>query len=156
MDSVRRVWVGSLEVTELVRRHLVGQISSAAAAQWAGLPLAVEALGSLASPYGGGLERKKGFWFNINAELILYGATEPDARVTIGDRVIRLRPDGSFSYRFALPDGEYHLPAVAVAADGDDRREADLHFRRATSYRGGVTAHPQDPQLKPPRAEHVA
>src|SRR5688572_31722682 len=32
------------------------------------------------------------------------------ATVTIGGRPIRLRPDGSFSYRFSLPDGEYELP----------------------------------------------
>src|SRR5688500_20153543 len=34
------------------------------------------------------------FWFKINAELIIYGATEPDAKVAIADRPIKLRPDG--------------------------------------------------------------
>jgi len=42
--------------------------------------------------------------------LVIYGATDPTASVTIGERRIRLRPDGSFSYRFALPDGNYQLP----------------------------------------------
>ena len=34
----------------------------------------------------------------------LDGATEPDAAVTIGGRKIQLRKDGTFSFRFALPD----------------------------------------------------
>ncbi len=151
MDRMRRVWIGSLEITELVRRQLLQEISSLAAAQfgsWSG------AVSSFSSPFGG-MERQKSFWFNVNAELILYGATEPDATVTIGGRPIKLRADGTFSYRFALPDGRYDLPAVATSADGEDSRSADLHFSRATEYRGEVGAHPQDSRLKPPRVEHV-
>jgi hypothetical protein len=102
------------------------------------------------------VQRAKGFWFNVNAELIVYGATEPDATVTIGGRTIKLRPDGSFSYRFALPDGKYELPVLATSADGDDSRSAELKFSRNTRYRGEVGVHPQDSALKPPRPAHVA
>ena len=155
MDSVRRVWMGSLEITELIRRQFLQELSSQAAAQlgqagsWSG------AVASLSSPFGG-REKAKGFWFNVNAELIIYGATEPDATVTIGGRTIRLRPDGSFSYRFSLPDGHYELPAVATSADGTDTRSAELEFSRQTAYHGDVKAHPQDAALKPPLAAHVA
>ena len=154
MDSVRRVWMGSLEITELIRRQLQQELSSAAAAQFS-LPSAWSgAVSSISSPYGA-KERRKGFWFNVNAELIIYGATEPDAEVTIGGRVIKLRPDGTFSYRFALPDGQYNLPAVATSADGTDSRTAALKFSRTTRYQGEVGAHPQDARLKPPLIEHV-
>src|SRR5262245_10953311 len=88
MDPVRRVWIGSLEITELVRRKLVEDISSMAVA-------------SVSSPFGG-VERPNAFWFNVNADLIVYGATAPDAKVAIGGRDIRLHPDGLFSFRFAL------------------------------------------------------
>jgi hypothetical protein len=152
MDSVRRLWIGSLEITELVRRHLERGISSAAASQF-GVP--VTAVSSVSSPFGGG-EQRRGFWFTVNAELIVYGATEPNATVTIGDRTIKLRPDGTFSYRFALPDGDYALPAAATSADGQDRRHADLRFGRRTEYRGEVGQHPQDPKLKTPRPDHVS
>jgi hypothetical protein len=154
MDQVRRVWIGSLEVTELVRRQLAEEMASISAAQLQ-LPSSIS-IGSLASPFGGAMEQRKGFWFNVNAELIIYGATEPDAKVTIGGRQIKLRPDGTFSYRFILPDGAFQLPAEAVSADGDDRRLADLKFSRRTDYRGDVGAHPQDPQMKPPLVENVA
>jgi hypothetical protein len=101
------------------------------------------------------LPPRKGFWFNVNAELIIYGATEPDARVTIGGRPIRLRPDGTFSYRFALPDGYYELPAQATSSDQTDSRRAELRFSRQTVYDGEVGAHPQDKGLRVPSPEHV-
>jgi len=153
MDSVRRVWMGSLEITELIRRQFLHELSSIAVAQlgqpWSG------AVSSISSPFGGA-ERQKGFWFNVNAELIIYGATEADAKVTIGGRTIKLRPDGTFSYRFSLPDGQYELPAIATSNDGTDSRSAELKFNRGTQYRGDVQAHPQDPALKPPLAANVA
>jgi hypothetical protein len=146
IDSVRRVWMGSLEITELIRRKLAHEISS----------LGVSSFGvsSLSSPFGG-MEKSKGFWLNVNAELIIYGATEPDAKVTLGGHEIKLRSDGTFSFRFALPDGKYDLPAVAVSADGDDARAAELKFTRATEYLGDVGAHPQDPSLKTPLPENL-
>ena len=146
IDSVRRVWMGSLEITELIRRKLAHEISS----------LGVSSFGvsSLSSPFGG-MEKSKGFWFNVNAELIIYGATEPDAKVTLGGHEIKLRSDGTFSFRFALPDGKYDLPAVAVSADGTDARAADLKFTRETEYLGDVGAHPQDPSLKTPLPENL-
>jgi hypothetical protein len=146
IDAVRRVWMGSLEITELIRRKLAHEISS----------LGVSSFGvsSLSSPFGG-IERTKGFWFNVNAELIIYGATEPNAKVTLGGHEIKLRSDGTFSFRFALPDGKYDLPAVAVSADGDDARAAELKFSRETEYLGDVGAHPQDPALKPPLPDNL-
>jgi hypothetical protein len=155
MDSVRRVWMGSLEITELIRRQFLHELSSQSAAQLGEMGSWSGAVSSFSSPYGG-MERKKGFWFNVNAELIIYGATEPDATVTIGGRTIKLRPDGSFSYRFSLPDGRYELPAIATSSDGTDSRSAELKFSRDTQYRGDVQKHPQDPALKPPLKENVA
>jgi uncharacterized protein len=146
IDAVRRVWMGSLEITELIRRKLAHEISSFGVSSFG--------VSSLSSPFGG-LPQPKGFWFSVNAELIIYGATEPDAKVTLGGHEIKLRADGSFSYRFSLPDGKYDLPAVAVSADGDDARAANLKFSRETEYLGDVGAHPQDPALKPPLPENL-
>lgn len=157
-DASRRIWMGSVEITELIRRQFQLEMSSAGLGEfslpssWSG---GVSSFSSVSSPFGG-VERKKGFWFNVNAELIIYGATEPDAKVTIGGRPIKLRPDGTFSYRFSLPDGHYALPAIATSADGDDSRVADLKFQRTTQYRGDVGKHPQDPKLKPPVADHLS
>lgn len=156
LDQIRRVWIGSLEITELVRRQLEQQVSSLTTSQLSRPTSPGGPLSSLSSPFGGMPAKNKGFWFNVNAELIIYGATEPDAKVTIGDRPIRLRPDGSFSFRFALPDGEYSLPAVATSVDGDDTRAASLQFSRKTDYTGLVGKHPQDAALKPPTPDAVS
>jgi hypothetical protein len=138
--------MGSLEITELIRRRLAHEISS--------LGISSFGVSSFSSPFGG-IEKQKGFWFNVNAELIIYGATEPNAKVTLGGHEIKLRSDGSFSFRFALPDGKYDLPAVAISAGGDDARAADLKFSRQTEYLGDVGAHPQDPSLKAPLPENL-
>lgn len=103
----------------------------------------------VASPLGGAPVSGE-FWFSINAELIIHGATEPNAQVSLGGKPITLQPDGSFSFRFALPDGQYTLPVVAVSADNTDGRAVQLDFSRSTETFGNVGAHPTDPWLQPP------
>jgi hypothetical protein len=155
IDETRRVWMGSLEITELIRRRLAHEVASPVTAFGISSPGLAS---SPTSPFGGGgarADKSKGFWFNVNAELIIYGATEPDAKVTLGGHEIKLRSDGTFSFRFALPDGKYDLPAVAVSADGTDGRAAELRFSRETDYLGEVGATPQDPALKPPTPESI-
>jgi hypothetical protein len=154
IDQTRRIWMGSLEITELIRRRLDHEVTSPVTAF--GLPgaLAPSGISSVTSPFGGQAAAKN-FWFNVNAELIIYGATEPDAKVTLGGHEIKLRADGTFSFRFALPDGKYDLPAVAVSADGTDGRAAELKFSRATEYLGDVGATPPDPSLKPPLPDNL-
>lgn len=146
--EMRQEWVDSAGVAELVKRQ----------AQAAGQPAPSGAVpvapGGVSSPLGGEMAAAPGFWLSVNAELIIYGATSPDARVTIGGRPIQLRPDGSFSYRFALPDGHYELPIRAESPQGESR-QAKLEFYRGTEYHGEVGAHPQDAALKPPAPENA-
>src|SRR5262249_48367082 len=115
----------------------------------------ITSVSSVSAPFGAEQPSEKGFWLHVNAELVIYGATERDATVSIGGRRITLRPDGSFSCRFALPDGSYDLPLVAVSADGADGRAAELKFTRSTELLGDVGASPQDPALKPPTVENL-
>ena len=153
MDSLRRVRMGLSEITESIRSQLTGEFSSLAPAQFS-LAVAERVEGSVSSPFGGA-PRGKEFWFNVNAELVIYGATEPDAKVTIGGRDIKLRADGSFSYRFALPDGHYELTVMAVSVDQSDARTAELKFSRDTEYTGEVGVRLQDEKLKLPQVESV-
>jgi len=67
-------------------------------------------------------KRERKFWLLVNTELILYGATEPDAQVTVQGKPIKLRNDGTFTLRFALPEGTQNIPVEATSADGIDRR----------------------------------
>ncbi len=78
----------------------------------------------------GGKSRK--FWFQLDAELIVYGATEPNARVTLQGEPVKLRHDGTFTMRFSLPDSRQIIPAVATSPDGVEERTIVLAVERNT------------------------
>lgn len=99
------------EIRELLKRRLREELSSGAVSSWGG------------SDFKSPLPKEKDFWLVVNTELIVYGATEPDARVSLQGLPIKLRPDGTFSMRFALPDGRQEIPVVAVNKDGDLKRQ---------------------------------
>lgn len=78
-------------------------------------------------------EKERNFWLVADCELILYGATQPDATVTVGGRQVKLNPDGTFTMRFALPDGVVDLPIKAIAADGEQKRGLTIKVTRNTN-----------------------
>jgi hypothetical protein len=111
---------GSLEVREMVKKRLEEQITSA----------------QISSGSGASIHRrieKKKFWLVVNTELIVYGATEPDAKVTVQGKEISLRPDGTFSLRFALPDGKQVIPVEATSSDKTDKRRITPVVTRKTN-----------------------
>jgi uncharacterized protein len=79
--------------------------------------------------------RPRQFWLVADAELIVYGATEPDATVTIGGQPIQLSPEGTFRFQTAFPDGRIEYPIMAVAADGEQNRAIHMTFDRQTPDR---------------------
>lgn len=83
------------------------------------------------------------FWFVLHAEVIVSGATEPDANVSIQGTPVRLRPDGTFSVRFQLPDGEQTIPVIAVSRDGSHTRWITPKITRLTARRE-YDRHPGD------------
>lgn len=100
------IGLSSAEIRKQIREHLKRQISSG--------------LFSMASPVK--KIAKRGFWLVVNTELIVYGATEPDAQVTVQGKPIKLNKDGTFNLRFALPDGEQVIPVKAVSSDKVEER----------------------------------
>ncbi|MEH1786377.1 DUF4912 domain-containing protein [Nostoc sp.] len=83
--------------------------------------------------------RPRKFWLIADAELIVYGATEPDATVTIGGRPIKLNPDGTFRFQMSFQDGLIDYPILAVAADGEQTRSIQMKFNRETPSRNTNT-----------------
>ncbi|ELR97223.1 DUF4912 domain-containing protein [Gloeocapsa sp. PCC 73106] len=79
--------------------------------------------------------RPRQFWLVADAELIVYGATEPDATVTIGGRPIKLSPDGTFRFQMSFQDGLIDYPIMAVAVDGEQTRSIHMKFNRETPSR---------------------
>lgn len=78
------------------------------------------------------LNRKRDFKFEVDAELIIYGATQPSAYVTLSGEPVRLRPDGTFTVRLSMPDRRQVLPVVASSADGVEQHTTVLAVERNT------------------------
>jgi hypothetical protein len=83
--------------------------------------------------------RPRKFWLVADAELIVYGATEPDANVTIGGRPIKLNSDGTFRFQMSFQDGLIDYPILAIAADGEQSRSIHMKFERETPSRNTNT-----------------
>jgi uncharacterized protein len=91
---------------------------------------AVTSFGSGALQFG----KQRKFDFRIDAELIVYGATEPNAKVTLQGEPVKLRSDGTFTMRFSLPDSRQIIPATAASADGIEERTIVLAVERNTKH----------------------
>lgn len=78
------------------------------------------------------LNRHRDFGFHVDAEMILFGKTKPDARVMLAGEPVKLRPDGSFTVRLSMPDKRQVLPVVASSADGVEQRTVVIAVERNT------------------------
>ncbi len=76
--------------------------------------------------------REKPFWLIADAELIVYGSTDPNARLTIAGEEVPLSNDGTFRLQVPFRDGQQNYPIEAIAADGVQRRNIRLEFERVT------------------------
>ncbi len=103
-----------------------------------------EDLSSFSSPASG-----RDFHMNVNAEIIFYGGTDPNATVTIDGEEILLTPEGTFRYHFVFPNDSYEIPIVARSPDGVETRSAVLKFSRDTVKTGDVTDTAQPPFTNP-------
>ena len=90
----------------------------------------------LGSQFGRGAERvlnrHRDFQFQVDAEMIIYGATKPDAHVTLAGEPVKLRPDGTFTIRLSMPDRRQVLPVVASSSDGIEQRTIVIAVERNT------------------------
>ena len=173
-EVIDRISMGSAEIDQLLRKELLEKLSTESASELVSKSRIAELLGptesSLFSAYAaGGLGAAFGsevtswqsalgaswsaqpfgqagreFFMHVNAEVIFYGGTHPDAKVWIDGRQIQLAPDGTFRFHFRFPDGNYSIPIVAESPDGVEQRSASLRFERATARQGDVghTAQP--------------
>ncbi|WP_254507853.1 DUF4912 domain-containing protein [Anatilimnocola floriformis] len=86
--------------------------------------------------FGAGADRvvnkHRDFRFNVDAEMIVFGATKPDARVTLAGEPVKLRGDGSFTIRLSMPDKRQVLPIVSSSADGVEQRTVVIAVERNT------------------------
>ena len=76
--------------------------------------------------------RQRSFWLVADAELIVYGATDPSAKLSIGGEEVPLSSDGTFRIQVPFRDGQQVYAIEAIAADGEQKRNITLDFERST------------------------
>jgi hypothetical protein len=85
------------------------------------------------APRGAGeSSTEKTFWLKADTEIVVYGATEPDATLTVQGKSVPLAPDGSFTLRFYLPDGEQSYPVEAVSSCGAMSKKITFRVTKET------------------------
>lgn len=91
---------------------------------------------SVGARFGAGAERMlhrdRNFHFDVDAEIIVYGSTKPDAHVNLSGEPVKVRTDGSFAVRLPLPDRRQVLPVTASSRDGVEERTIVLAIERNT------------------------
>ncbi len=78
------------------------------------------------------LLRESSLPFDVDAELIVFGKTAPNASVTVAGRPVKLQADGSFTVRMELPDRRQVLPVTAESRDGLRQRTTVVAVERNT------------------------
>ena len=91
----------------------------------------------------------KGFWCRVNTDLVIHGATDPRASVTIQGQPAAVRKDGTFSLRLAMPEGAQTITIEVTSPDGQHTKTITPIVTLAWS--GSLTPDAQKPPL--PRAE---
>lgn len=92
-----------------------------------------------------GLHRDRAFRFDVDAEMIIYGTTKPNAYVTLGGEPVKVRTDGTFTVRLSMPDKRQVLPVVASSGDGVEQRTVVLAIERNTKIMEPRVCDPNDP-----------
>ncbi len=121
----KRRKVGSEEFMEdMNSTNLNSDLTDSGAGQWS----------SGLNESGSGIVQNKSFWLVADSELIVYGATDPSARLTIGEEEVPLAADGTFRLQVPFRDGSQKYEIKAVDASGDQEKKIIMKFDRVTPF----------------------
>jgi len=127
LSGVEQIGRSSFDIAKLMRERWEEIVS---------ISLPSSHMGSSSWKGAPGEVKPKGFWLKADTELIVYGSTEPDAKLTVQGQGVVLRPDGSFSLRFFLPDGKQEYPIEATSKDGTMKRKIIFTVTRGSASEG--------------------
>jgi hypothetical protein len=77
-------------------------------------------------------EESSDFQIEVDAEMIVYGATQPGAYVTLQGEPVKVGPDGTFRVRVDLPNKRQVLPIIASNPNGVERQTVVIAVERNT------------------------
>ncbi len=76
--------------------------------------------------------KEQSFWLVADAELIVYGSTDPSARLTISGEEMPLTSEGTFRLQVPFRDGEQKYEIEATSANGEQKKGITIEFKRST------------------------
>ena len=119
----KRRRVGSEEfIQDMSATNLKSNLSDSGVGQWS----------SGLNESGSGINKNRSFWLVADAELIVYGATDPSAKLTIGGEDVLLAADGTFRIQVPFRDGTQKYEIKAVDASGEQEKSITMKFDRVT------------------------
>jgi uncharacterized protein len=77
--------------------------------------------------------------FAVDAELIVFGKSQPGSAVSISGNPIKTKSDGSFTVRMKFPDKRQVLPVTAESQDGLQQRTTVIAVERNTKVLDAVS-----------------
>ena len=87
------------------------------------------------------LLRQSKLRLDVDAELIVFGKTDPTASVMVSGHPVKLQEDGAFTVRMDLPDKRQVLPVTAETRDGLRQRTTVIAVERNTKAMETVELH---------------
>ena len=109
-------------IEDMNSTNLISNLTDSGAGQWS----------SGLNESGNGIIQKRAFWLVADAELIVYGATDPAARLTIGEEEVPLAADGTFRLQVPFRDGSQKYEIKAVDTSGEQEKSITMKFDRFT------------------------
>jgi hypothetical protein len=76
------------------------------------------------------------FELEVDAEMVVYGVTQPGAYLTLHGEPVKVHADGTFRVRVEMPNRRQVLPIVASTADGASRQTVVMAVERNTKSMG--------------------
>lgn len=76
------------------------------------------------------------FELEVDAEMVVYGVTQPGAYLTLQGEPVKVHADGTFRVRVDMPNRRQVLPIVASTADGASRQMVVMAVERNTKSMG--------------------
>lgn len=80
----------------------------------------------------GSLRRVRDFHFELDVEMVIFGSTQPNAKLIVGSEPVPVRTDGTFSARIPMPNTRQVIPVTSRARDGSDEQTIVIAVERNT------------------------
>jgi len=137
ISGVNKIGMSSFDIAKLMRERWEEIVSISLPSSHTNVPTSSSSMAfqsrSVQSQQGGKEKSEaKSFWLKADTEIIISGATEPDAVLTLKGQPVKLSADGTFSLRFYLPNGEDKYCIKATSADGTMTKSITFEVKKDT------------------------